>query len=78
MAGPVETKGGGMFSATTQRGFQAQLKKVYTFYTGGFLFFVVALAILEQMETRLRRNSAFSVAVAAAHKLRKSSVVAVK
>ncbi len=49
MAGPVETKAGGMFSAGTQRGFQAQLKKVYTWYTGGFLFFVVALAILEQM-----------------------------
>ncbi len=49
MAGPVETKGGGMFSATTQRGFQSQLKKVYTWYTGGFLFFVVVLAILEQM-----------------------------
>ena len=49
MAGPVETKGGGMFSASTQRGFQAQLKKVYTWYTGGFLFFVVVLAILEQM-----------------------------
>jgi cation/acetate symporter len=38
-----------MFSASTQRGFNAQLKKVYTWYTGGFLFFVVVLAILEQM-----------------------------
>ena len=49
MAGPVESKRRGMFSASTQRGFNAQLKKVYTWYTGGFLFFVVALAILEQM-----------------------------
>src|SRR5690606_33629796 len=40
-----------LMSAATQsnRAFRAQLKKVYGFYTGGFAFFVIALAILEQM-----------------------------
>ena len=38
-----------MSGAASQRAFTAQLKKVYTFYTGGFLFFLVALAICEQM-----------------------------
>jgi cation/acetate symporter len=33
----------------SQKAFTSQLKKVYGFYTGGFLVFVVALAILEQM-----------------------------
>ena len=37
-----------MSAATSQRAFTAQLKKVYTWYTGGFVFFVVALAILEK------------------------------
>jgi cation/acetate symporter len=32
----------------TQSAFRSQLKKVYSWYTGGFVFFVVALAILEQ------------------------------
>ena len=32
----------------SQRAFKAQLKKVYTWYTGGFAIFVIALAILEQ------------------------------
>src|SRR5512134_712458 len=35
--------------AGSTRAFFNQLKKVYTWYTGGFLVFVVALAILEQM-----------------------------
>jgi cation/acetate symporter len=35
--------------AQSQKAFTAQLKKVYFFYTGGFAFFVIALAILEQM-----------------------------
>ena len=48
MATPAQGTGG-LFSAGTQRGFNAQLKKVYTWYTGGFLIFIVALAILEQM-----------------------------
>ncbi|HYF59142.1 MAG TPA: cation acetate symporter, partial [Burkholderiaceae bacterium] len=33
----------------SQKAFTSQLKKVYTWYTGGFVVFVVALAILEQM-----------------------------
>ena len=37
-----------MSAGTTQRAFTAQLKKVYTWYTGGFVLFVVALAILEK------------------------------
>jgi cation/acetate symporter len=50
MAGAPQTKAstGGMFSAGSQKSFNAQLKKVYTWYTGGFIFFLVALAILEQ------------------------------
>jgi len=40
---------GGVFNADTQKGFNSQLKKVYTWYTGGFILFVAALAILEQM-----------------------------
>ena len=34
---------------TSQRDFKSQLKKYYTFYTGGFVLFVVALAIAEKM-----------------------------
>ncbi len=48
MAAPGQGTGG-LFSAGTQKGFNAQLKKVYTWYTGGFLIFIVALAILEQV-----------------------------
>ncbi len=33
----------------SQKSFTAQLKKVYGFYTGGFVTFVIVLAILEQM-----------------------------
>ncbi|MEO8347189.1 MAG: VC_2705 family sodium/solute symporter, partial [Betaproteobacteria bacterium] len=40
---------GGLFSASTNAGFKSQLKRVYSFYTGGFLVFVVLLAIAEQM-----------------------------
>ena len=36
-------------SAASHKAFKANLNKVYTWYTGGFLIFVVALAILEQM-----------------------------
>jgi cation/acetate symporter len=35
--------------AQTQAQFTANLKKYYTFYTGGFIAFVIALAILEQL-----------------------------
>ena len=48
MAGPAETPQN-IFSAGSQKAFTSQLKKVYIWYTGGFLIFVVALAILEQM-----------------------------
>jgi len=41
--------GSGMFSGGTQSAFNAQLKKIYTWYTGGFVVFIIALAILEQM-----------------------------
>ncbi|MDR7092642.1 sodium:solute symporter family protein [Hydrogenophaga laconesensis] len=46
MAGMFETGAGG---ATSNKAFKSQLNKVYTWYTGGFFIFVVALAILEQM-----------------------------
>ncbi|MBU1264166.1 MAG: cation acetate symporter [Gammaproteobacteria bacterium] len=36
-------------TTTTQSQFFQQLKKYYTFYTGGFIAFVIVLAILEQM-----------------------------
>jgi cation/acetate symporter len=36
-------------SALTQSQFFRQLRKYYTFYTGGFIAFVIVLAILEQM-----------------------------
>ena len=36
-------------AATSQKTFTQQLKKYYTFYTGGFVLFVVLLAIGEQM-----------------------------
>ena len=50
MAGiPGATGTGGVFSSGTQKGFKSQLKKVYTFYTGGFIAFVILLAIAEQM-----------------------------
>ena len=39
----------GIFSAGTSRQFKSQLKKVYTWYTGGFIVFVIVLAIAEQM-----------------------------
>ncbi|MEP7275431.1 MAG: sodium:solute symporter family protein [Betaproteobacteria bacterium] len=38
-----------VFTGGSQKAFASQLKRVYTFYTGGFILFVVALAILEQM-----------------------------
>ena len=38
-----------VFTAGTQRSFNSQLKKVYTWYTGGFIAFVIVLAIAEQM-----------------------------
>ncbi len=48
MATPA-TGTGGVFSAGSNKAFKSQLKKVYTWYTGGFILFVIALAIAEQM-----------------------------
>ena len=48
MATPA-TGTGGVFSAGSNKAFKGQLKKVYTWYTGGFILFVIALAIAEQM-----------------------------
>ena len=48
MAGMFETKVG-MSAGDSNRAFRKQLSKVYTWYTGGFLGFVVVLAVLEQM-----------------------------
>ncbi len=36
-------------AAQSQKAFKAQLKKVYSWYTGGFVLFVLVLAVLEQM-----------------------------
>ncbi len=47
MAGMFEAGGGGN-SAAAKSAFKKQLNKVYGFYTGGFLAFVIVLAILEQ------------------------------
>jgi len=49
MAGMTPTAGGGGSGKAANAAFKAQLNKVYTWYTGGFVLFVVALAILEQM-----------------------------
>lgn len=43
---PVATSGG---NAAANAAFKKQLNKVYAWYTGGFVIFVVVLAILEQM-----------------------------
>ncbi|HJW10404.1 MAG TPA: sodium:solute symporter family protein [Albitalea sp.] len=42
-------KSGGAFSAATPATFRAQLNKVYSWYTGGFIAFVILLAVFEQM-----------------------------
>ncbi len=49
MAGIFETAPTGGSSAADQRAFKSQLNKVYAWYTGGFIAFVIVLAILEQM-----------------------------
>lgn len=46
MAGMFET--GGPATAASNAAFRKQLNKVYGFYTGGFLAFVIILAVLEQ------------------------------
>ena len=49
MSGTTSEGTGGVFSASSNAAFKQQLNKVYAWYTGGFMIFVVALAILEQM-----------------------------
>jgi cation/acetate symporter len=48
MAGMFETADG-LSNKDANKAFKSQLTKVYTWYTGGFLVFVVLLAIAEQM-----------------------------
>ena len=38
-----------MSAVTSQKAFTAQLKKIYAWYTGGFVFFLVVLAFLEKL-----------------------------
>ena len=50
MAGVAGDSGGGnAFDAKSMSAFKSGLNRIYTFYTGGFLAFVIVLAILEQM-----------------------------
>ncbi len=49
MAGMSPSTGGMSASATANAAFRKQLNKVYAWYTGGFVAFVIVLAILEQM-----------------------------
>jgi cation/acetate symporter len=50
MAGAMfEGGSGGGSSAAANKAFRQQLNKVYGWYTGGFISFVVVLAVLEQM-----------------------------
>ncbi|MFN4350145.1 MAG: sodium:solute symporter family protein [Hylemonella sp.] len=49
MAGMFGSDAGGPTGAAANKAFKQNLNKVYKWYTGGFLVFVVALAILEQM-----------------------------
>lgn len=50
MAGMTPDAGGGFGgSGQSNAAFKQQLNKIYAWYTGGFVLFVVVLAILEQM-----------------------------
>ena len=49
MAGMSPSTGGMSVSAAANAAFRKQLNKVYAWYTGGFVSFVIVLAILEQM-----------------------------
>ncbi len=49
MAGMSPTTGGTTTGKAANAAFKAQLNKVYTWYTGGFVLFVIILAILERM-----------------------------
>ncbi len=44
-----DSGGGGAFSASSQAAFKKQLNKIYSWYVGGFIAFVVILGIAEQM-----------------------------
>jgi len=48
MAG-LAPEAGGAAPAGSNKAFKQQLNKVYSWYTGGFVVFIIALAILEQM-----------------------------
>lgn len=49
MAGVTPGTGGGALRASSQNAFKSQLNKVYAWYTGGFIAFIIVLGILEQM-----------------------------
>ncbi len=49
MAGMSSHTDGGTISTAANAAFKSQLTKVYTWYTGGFIAFIIILAILEQM-----------------------------
>ena len=49
MAGMTPDEGGMFSSNTTNAAFKKSLNKVYTWYTGGFIAFVIVLALAEQM-----------------------------
>ena len=49
MAGMFGSDDGGVSTAASKAAFKSGLNKVYKWYTGGFLVFVVVLAVLEQM-----------------------------
>jgi cation/acetate symporter len=49
MAGMSPSSGGVSVSAAANNAFKQQLNKVYGWYTGGFVAFVIVLAVLEQM-----------------------------
>ncbi|MFZ9323006.1 MAG: sodium:solute symporter family transporter, partial [Hylemonella sp.] len=49
MAGMFGSDAGSPTNAAAKMAFKQGLNKVYTWYTGGFLAFVIVLAVLEQM-----------------------------
>lgn len=49
MAGMSPDSGGGVVSASSQAAFKKQLNKIYSWYVGGFILFVLILGIAEQM-----------------------------
>ena len=49
MAGTTPKGTGGMFAASSNAAFKKQLNKIYAWYAGGFIAFVLVLAVAEQM-----------------------------